>query len=69
MVQNQTIEGFDAFLETHRKELQEKILRDPQSIELQTGYDAEEIMLEHFDLEVNIEILNQESGHFIFLQL
>ena len=52
MVQNQTIEGFEDFLENHRKELQEKKLREPEP-ERQSGYDAEEIMLEQLDVDVS----------------
>ena len=52
MVQNQTIEGFEDFLENHRKELQEKNLREPEP-ERQNGYDAEEIMLEQLDVDVS----------------
>ena len=53
MVQNQTIDDFDSFMESHRKELEDKVLRDPSQTEFSSGYDAEDIMLEQLDMEVN----------------
>lgn len=53
MVQNQTIDDFDSFMESHRKELEDKVLRDPSQTEFSSGYDAEDIMLEQLDMELS----------------
>ncbi|XP_072030797.1 uncharacterized protein [Amphiura filiformis] len=53
MVQNQTIEGFESSLEKHRQELQGKVLKEPQPGKVMMTYDAEEIMLEQMDMDLN----------------